>query len=74
MYLKPRAWYTRRWVLIRELHFFINPYKIFEEINDFPLFYNTLFDDRQMRLTNTPLRSRFLYKKFFRAKLLFGYK
>lgn len=54
--------------------YLINPYKVFEEISDFPAAYNLIFDDKVLRVTSNYRKNIFYYKFFFRPKLLVGYK
>lgn len=49
VYLVDRILDTRRDWPVRETFYMVNPYKIFEEISDFPPRYSLLFDDKIMR-------------------------
>lgn len=73
-YLKSRFWYIKRNASPREVMYLVNPYKVFEEISDFPATYNLIFDDKVLRIASSYPKNPFYYKIFFRPKSLFGYK
>jgi len=57
----------------REAAYLPNPYKIFEEISDFPPHYSLFFDDQKMR-SELFGKSVTLYEQYFVKNSLFGFK
>lgn len=71
-YMRPYIWLKRGLRPLREVLYFYNPYRIFEEISDFPPAYNLFTDTNTYRLGATP--DEFHYRSYYAPKLLFRFK